>query len=134
MVVYNLDTSILLDAYEKRGQNGEEAFKLILKLIEENAVIILSDLHIKELKTLEYTLDEINSIFWMFKLGNIKKVHINKNQLIEAKQLSSQKSIPKKDVLHALLARDNEAIMVATDKHFEKLTDVVEIIKPRDLL
>ncbi len=121
MTTYNLDTSILLDAYEKRGENGEEALKLILKLIEENVTIILSDLHIKELKDLNYNLDEINSIFRIFRLGNIKRVHITRNQEKESKKLASQKDIPKGDVLHAVISRDNDAIMVSRDKHFEKL-------------
>lgn len=133
MVAYNLDTSILLDAYEKRGQNGEEAFKLILKLIEENAIIILSDIHIKELKDLSYSLDEINSIFRMFKLGNIKRVHITRNQFKEAKKLAFQKNIPKGDVLHAILSRDNGAIMISRNKHF-KILSFIDVKTPKELL
>ena len=73
MGVYNLDTSILLDIYEKRGKNGEEALKLMLNFIKENATIILSDIHIKELKSLKYSLEEINSIFSIFKIIVIKE-------------------------------------------------------------
>ena len=50
------------------------------------------------------------------------------------KKIASQKNIPKKDILHALIARDNNAIMIATDKHFEKLIDIVEVKKPKELL
>ncbi len=134
MGIYNLDTSILLDVYEKRNMGEELIKKIILKLIEEDAALILSDLHIMELKKLSYASEEIQSIFRIFKANNIKKVHSNKNQLIEAKQIAFKRNIPKKDVLHAILARDNEAVMIATDNHFEKLTDIVEIKKPKDLL
>ena len=130
---HNLDTSILLDAYEKRGVNGEITLKLILKLIKEEAIIILSDLHIKELKDLNYSLNEINAIFQMFKLGEIKRVHINRNNLKESKQLASQKNIPKGDVLHAIISRDNDAIMISRDKHF-KLLRFIETKMPKDLL
>ena len=57
MVTYNLDTSILLDAYEKRKEGITSRF--ILKIIEENIGIIFSDLHIKELKDLGYNKEEI---------------------------------------------------------------------------
>ena len=133
MVSYNLDTSILLDAYEKRGENGEQAIKLILKLIERNSTIILSDIHIKELKDLGYSLDEINSIFSIFKLAKIKKVHINRKQLEESRRLALQKNIPKGDILHAILSRDNEAIMISRDKHFEILK-FIDTKTPEDLL
>ncbi len=133
MGVYNLDTSILLDIYEKRGKNGEEALKLMLNFIKENATIILSDIHIKELKSLKYSLEEINSIFSIFKIIVIKRVHITKSQLNESKQLVSQKNIPLGDILHAIISRDNDAIMISRDKHF-KFLRFIDTKKPEDLL
>ena len=69
----------------------------------------------------------------MFKLGEIKRVHINRNNLKESKQLASQKNIPKGDVLHAIISRDNDAIMISRDKHF-KLLRFIETKMPKDLL
>jgi len=37
--------------------------------------------------------------------------------------------MPVKDALHAILARDNKAILVTRDKHFYDLADKVEIKK-----
>ncbi len=134
MYIYNLDTSIWLDYYEKRGINGKHALKLIIKIIYENSIIIYSDLHLKELKNLGYSNDEINDVFYIVKSTNIKKVYLNKEQLKEAKKLSYQKKIPRADALHAILARDNNAIMISRDKHFEKLRNIVEIKKPEDII
>ena len=36
---FYIDTSIWVDFYEKRGENGESALKLILKIIEEDLKI-----------------------------------------------------------------------------------------------
>ncbi|MDO8627001.1 MAG: PIN domain-containing protein, partial [Candidatus Diapherotrites archaeon] len=43
------------------------------------------------------------------------------------------KHISKNDVLHAILAKDNNAILVSRDWHFEELRDLVEIKKPEDI-
>ena len=134
MATYNLDTSILLDSYEKRGSNGEIAIKFFDKLIKEKENIIFSDLHIKELKGIGYNTEEIRMIFKTFNPNNIKRVHIIKNQLDEMNRLSRIYKIPKRDILHVIISRDNEAIMIANDKHFEKLTNIVEVKKPEELL
>ena len=39
-----------------------------------------------------------------------------------------------RDILHALIARDNEAILIYTDKHFEKLKYLIEIKKSQELI
>jgi len=54
MIKYYLDTSILLDFYEKRGINSEIALVLINKIIKSDILVIYSDLHILELKKLGY--------------------------------------------------------------------------------
>jgi len=51
-----------------------------------------------------------------------------------AKDISLKRNLPKGDVLHALIARDNKAILVTLDKHFKKLLDIVESKRPQDLI
>ncbi len=104
---FYLDTSIWLDFYEKRGENGENALKLIEKLVNENKIILYSDIIIRELKKLGYSQYEIYEIFRIAKPNNIKKVHVYKEQTDEAEPIALKKKIPKRDVLHAILARDN---------------------------
>ncbi len=134
MTFYYIDTSIWLDYYEKRGKNGEHALNLIKKIIKDDAVLLFSDLHIREFKGLGYNFDEVNSILKIAKPDNLRRVHISREQMDKAFRLSLLKLIPKRDALHAILARDNDAIMVATDKHFEQLSHVVNSEKPEDLL
>jgi len=131
---YYFDTSIWIDFYEKRGRNGEAALQLILKVIEEDSKIAYSDLHIREFKRLGYTQEGINLIFNIVKPHNIKHVHIWRTQIDEAKNIARQRNLPKKDALHAILARDNELQLMARDYHFEKLRDITIANKPEDFI
>ncbi len=133
MAIYNLDTSIWLDYYEKRGNNGVNALKLILKIIKDKSMVIYSDLHIKELKDLGYNLGEINILLRIVKPDNLRRVHISREQKEEATLLAYNRDIPRGDALHAILARDNNSIMVSRDMHFQRLLDVVKTKRPEEL-
>lgn len=81
-----------------------------------------------------YLLPEIEKIFRIVPMLNLKEVSYNSRQGAEARQLSKERGLPFADCLHSILARDNFAIMVARDKHFELLTDIADIKKPEELL
>ena len=123
---YYFDTSIWLDIYEKRGSNGEAAFKLMEKAIEEDAIVAYSDMVVKEFKRLDYTLTEISVILSIAKPRNIMKVHIYREQAEEASKLAFQRGVPKADAFHAVLARDNDMLLVSRDGDFGKLKDIVQ--------
>lgn len=131
---FYFDTSIWIDFHEKRGRNGELALKLLTKIIEDDLKIAYSDLNVKEFKIIGYTTDDINSILSIAKPNNIKHVHIYREQLEEAKKLARQRNVPKKDALHAILARDNNLQLIATDPHFEQLRDITTAKKPEDFI
>ncbi|MBU0627651.1 MAG: PIN domain-containing protein [Nanoarchaeota archaeon] len=131
---FYFDTSIWLDFHEKRGRNGELALRLIIKIIEDDFKIDYSDLNVKEFKNLGYTNDNINSILSIAKPKNIKHAHIYREQIEEARKLARQRNIPKKDALHAVLARDNNLQLIATDPHFEQLKDITTAKKPEDFI
>ncbi len=133
-IKYYLDTSIWLDFYEKRGANGEKALKLILKIIEEDHIILYSDLHILEFKNFGFNAETIVKIFSIAKPRNILRVHIYREQQDEARKIAFARKIPKKDVLHAILARDNDAQLVATDVHFQKISDIAKAKRPEELI
>ena len=121
---FYLDTSIWLDFYLKRGENGEVAKKLINKIIEKDKIIVYSDNILMEFKKLKLHKSEINELLRILKPDNIKRAHITKEQIIEMNKLAKQREIPKKDALHAVLARDHESQLVSRDKHFKKLKDI----------
>jgi len=64
------------------------------------------------------------------KPNNIKHVHIYREQIEEARKVSRQKNVPLKDALHAIIARDNNLQLIATDTHYEQLKDITKAKKP----
>ena len=131
---FYLDTSIWLDFYEKRGKNGEIAIKLILKIIDDDLKVAYSDLHIKELKKLNYSPNEINSIFSIAKPKNLQHVHIYREQKEEAKTVARRKNIPEGDALHAILCRDNGLQLISRDNDFRRLMDISEVKLPENFI
>ena len=135
---FYLDSSIWRDYYENRKDKfrplGEWALRLIKNIIENKNYILYSDFVIKELK-IGYNKDEINKIFEIVNKRNLLiKVNISESQIKESAILCKKKEVAFGDALHAVLARDNKAIMVTRDKHFIELNHIAEIKKPEDLI
>ena len=134
---YYADTSIWIDLYEDRkGFNNEKlgdyALDLFYFIIEKNHKLIISDMLIKELG-INYTTAQINGMMMIY--GNlIEKVKITTKQRDEAKKLSLERNLPYGDALHAIIARDNNLILVTRDNHFKKLTDISKYYKPEELI
>ena len=131
---FYFDTSIWIDFYEKRGENGELAWKLILKIIEEDIKVAYSDLNIKEFKNLGYTKSEIDAILRVAKPNNIIHIHTYPENLEEARKLARRRNVPNKDALHAILARDNGLQLISRDHHFEKLKDITDVKLPEEFI
>lgn len=131
---FYFDTSIWLDFYEKRNKNGEKALQLIMKIIKEDFIIAYSDLTIKELKHLGYSQNQINEIFSIIKPKNIKRIHVYKEQREESSRLVKIKKVPKRDILHAILSRDNNLQLISRDRHFEKLKDISKSKLPEEFI
>ena len=134
---YIIDASIWVDFYEDRkGYNneplGDYAFKLLVKIKAQEKVIVLTDFLIKELETL-YSIVEINGIFNPFN-KILKKVIATKKQRQEAKKIAKERDVPAGDALHAIVARDNNSILVTRDRHFRKLEDISKHHKPEELI
>lgn len=127
-----------MDHYLKRGPNGiygEQALRLILKIINEDSKIIFSNINEKELKSIGLSEAEINSLLSMIKPTHIQKVSITRVQFGEAREFSKRRSVPFGDAIHAVLARDYYAQIVSRDeKDFRKLKDIAEYKEPKDLL
>jgi len=64
----------------------------------------------------------------------LEKVLVDKEIVFEAKKLAEQRNIPRGDVLHALIAKKHNFILVTRDKHFNFLTDIVKYFKPEDII
>ena len=134
---YIIDTSIWVDLYEDRkGYNneplGDYAFKLLVKIKANEKVIVLTDFLIKELETL-YSVAEINGMFKPFEKIT-EKIIATEKQREEAKKISKERGVPAGDALHAIVARDNDLILVTRDRHFRKLEDISKHYKPEELI
>lgn len=135
MTKYYLDTAIWRDLHENRTDRfrplGEWAFELIRKIREEKQIILYSDAVIGEL--IKY-FENVDEIFRLAVEENLLlKVDIKREQFVEAVNLCKKLQIPHKDCLHAILARDNNAILVTRDRDFEKINFVI-VKKPEELI
>ena len=135
---YYLDSSIWRDYYENRSDKfrplGEWALTLIKNIIENEGLILYSDMTTKELKG-KYDENELKGIFEVVEKEKfLIKVDISDAQAGEAAKLCKDRDVAFGDELHAILARDNKAIMIARDKHFDRLQDIADIKKPEDLI
>ncbi len=137
---YYLDTCIWRDHYENRiGFNGrplgDYATKLFSKIMKNKDIVLFSSFINSELK-IKYNQKEINDMIKILSLIKILKyVKINQNNIDEAKLLSKERRIPMGDALHAILARNNKAVLITQDmKDYNKLRDIAIIKKPEEII
>lgn len=127
MKKFYFDTSIWLDFLEKRDEpnlpKGTWARNLIKRIANENSKIFFSDANLLELVHNGYLEFEIEEI-----LNTLKPVIIpvesTEKEIGKAKDLAQKRDVPKRDALHALIARDNNATLITLDSHFKKLIDI----------
>ena len=135
--LFYFDTSIWLDFFENRDepnfQKGELVNKLLNKIINENDKILYSDINLIELKALGYSAYELKDMFKELK-AILFFVESTNYQIGKAKDISAKRSIPKGDALHAIIARDNHAILITFDDHFKKIVDITKPYKPQDII
>ena len=86
-----------------------------------------------ELKAIGYLSEEINNLLKEL-MPLLIFIESTERQIGKAKDLGLKRDIPKRDALHALIARDNKAILVALDNHFQKILDIIMSKKPKDLI
>lgn len=137
MEKYYLDACIWRDFFENRFDNfrplGEWAFRFLKKVVDENGLILYSDLVLKELSK-EYSEEQIINILSIVPSYLLMEVKISVFQFNEAKILSIQLKTPLKDTIHAVVPRDNKAILITRDKHFIEFGEIVLVRKPEDLI
>jgi len=133
---FYLDTSVWRDYFEDRHDSlrplGEFAFRLLKNCGIHHCEVLYSCLVVQELRSF-YSEETINEIFLPF-LNFLREVPISGGQISEARRIStSVQGTHLKDALHAILARDNEAVMVTRDRHFDALANLAEVAKPEEI-
>lgn len=132
-----IDTSIWVDLIENRtGFNdeplGEYAQKLFYMILVNQQKIFVSDILQTELR-LKYSIPEINSMINPFG-KNVRYFSTSKEQHEEAKRIALERNVPPGDALHAIIARDNNLVLISRDRHFLKLDDIAQHYKPEDII
>jgi predicted nucleic acid-binding protein len=136
MTNYYLDTAIWRDYYENRSDRfrplGEWALALIKKIIRSSNLIVYSDIVLKELRE-KYSNEQIQIMFYPF-TKTLVRINIAYADLEHARRISCARNVHFNDVLHAVLAKKSGSVLITRDKHFENLSDFVQIFKPEDLI
>lgn len=133
---FYIDTSMWIDYVEDRGDGirplGEFAFRFLKNCEINNCKILYSDLVLKELR--RYCSDErIEQVFYHFR-NSLTKAEISDSQISESEKIASEtKEVHKSDILHAIVARDNNAVLVTRDEHFEYLRHIARIARPEKI-
>jgi predicted nucleic acid-binding protein len=134
---YLIDTSIWIDMYEdrlgfKNEPIGEYASKFIFELFVREQIILISDILIMELGRY-YSIEQISGMLKPFQ-NIIEKIMSTTDELNESKIISIARNVPSGDALHAILARNHNAILITRDNHFLRLEDISEHFAPEDLI
>jgi len=132
-----LDTSIWMDFFEDRyGFKGEPlgyyAWRMLALALLMGWRLVVTDILRWELGK-RYDADEINSLFSPF-ANNIEQISSNLSQKNEARRICRERGIPFNDVLHAIMARDNNLILITRDRHFKRLRDITWSQRPEDVI
>ena len=134
MTYYYLDTSIWMDFYEKRGKHGEYILLFLKKLLQSTDIVLVSDILIKELKSLYLSMEQIHNTFRVLRPNHIRYIFTTKSLRDESRNLTTRKKIPYSDALHALLSRDYEAILLSRDHDFAQLSSITHARLPEEFL
>lgn len=111
---------------------GEWALKLLNNILEDEDVILISELVRDEMLKF-IRIEELDNLLKPFK-GRIIFIILSDEQFNEAKLFSRKYSLTIHDALHAVLAKDNDAILITRDKHFESISDILCVKKPEELI
>ena len=64
----------------------------------------------------------------------MKEVKVTEKQIKYAIKICKERNVAFGDAIHAILARDNGAIVITRDRHFLELQDLAECRKPEELI
>ncbi|MFH1072230.1 MAG: type II toxin-antitoxin system VapC family toxin [Nanoarchaeota archaeon] len=137
MKLFYIDTSIWIDLYEDRtGKNlepfGEYASRLFTLIMREKHEIGFSDILLTELGQF-YSIEVVRGMVAPFN-NLMRRIKSTDAQKKEAGTIAHERGIPKGDVLHAILSRDHQLILVTRDHHFRRLTDISPSFRPEELI
>ncbi len=121
---YYIDTCVWIDFVKDRF----DVEKIFFDIINQEHTVIVSYPLKKELYKY-LTAEETRMIFTLLQSKSLlEEVRLSSQEIQEANHLSRDRLLPFADALHAILARNNDALFITRDKHFLQLTDICQII------
>ncbi len=136
MQKYYIDACIWRDYFENRSDNlrplGDWAFRFIKKVVDEGGLFLISDMLLVELRKF-YTDKQIVSMFEIVPPELRVNISTSEKQTEDALKMKNQLKIPSGDAFHAVLAKDNDALMISRDAHFYGVMGIV-VKKPEELI
>lgn len=102
------------------------AANFFVKVLQNNHTIIVSSIIQDEI---DWHYHDLQLFLRPFRT---KFVRENESLLRKSIMLSASRSIPAGDALHALLAQKHHALLITRDKHFQKLKDIIPVLKPEE--
>ncbi len=134
---YYVDSCVWIDFLENRKSGlipiGEFAFVFFKKCKQTKSKIYFSNLVFKEIS--KYLSKEKINFFLNDFSEIIVFVEYSKEQISLAKKLSNElESIHFSDALHAVIAKENDCVLITRDNHFDELSFFVEVCLPEEVL
>ena len=111
---------------------GDFAWALLCAIKAERNKLVITNLILTELERY-YSSEELNGMFKPFE-ALIEKIVFTIKQSDEAKLIAKLKKVPINDALHAVIARDNNLVLITRDNHFKELNGVCTHYKPEELI
>lgn len=137
MVNYYIDSCIWIDYFEDRHDRfrplGEWAFLLLKKIVQEKQKIILSNVLMNELQK-RYSHKELEYLFQIIPECRLLRIKAGAKNTNDAKELRNHRELPFADILHSVIAKENNAILVSRDRHFQELQSYIRVFKPEELI
>jgi predicted nucleic acid-binding protein len=138
MTSYYVDPCIWKDYYDNREEPqgkplGKFALFFLHKVMTNRDTILISRLTFDELQKYHSSQELLEMFRLLHMLALLKKVDIDSTDIISAEILSKDTRVPRKDCIHAILAKKHGAILITRDGHFSQLQEYVTIRKPEEL-
>lgn len=138
MARYYVDTCIWRDLAENRNDHhqnlGQSASFFLTQVIENNDLILWSIAVEREISHSPQKERILDLMISLHKKKRLDTVEPTAEQWAEAAHVSLQRKIPYLDAFHAILARDNDAVLITRNSHFANVRDLVLSRKPEDIL
>ena len=132
---FYLDTCIWRDLLEDRKSNysflGENAFQFLRKCRENDCIVLVSSFVVSELETY-FSKEQIFDLFEPFNDITLF-VEPSKESIRLAYEIGEKSSAHYSDIVHALIAKENECVLITRDKHFNFLTELVKVLLPEEV-